>query len=583
MSGRSSKRGLIAGVVSVLLAGLLSGCMTLPESGPVEEVDVATTEQPDSGRVPPPPAPDSTFDGIVRGFLDAMTAEPVSTTVAKEYLMRASRSRWHPDRAIITYTDADVSGSDPVQVRLQGAEKLNSRGAWVEQLTEDESTLEFDMGWDGSQPRIEEAPNALVVPRRWFDDQFVRQQIYFFDVAAQILVPEAVYVPRGAQLATSLVRSLVHGPPADGQLIARTYLPTVNSVSEVRVDVQPDGLAEIDLPGSGAPPSADQLRMMIAQLQWTLRQDPSILQLRVTMDGRLVSGPNDVDVDGSQPYDPAYVHSPTDLYGISDGRLGRVVEEKWTPVRGAFGSADYQLGRAAVDLDGGQKAGVAGVTADARTVYLAQIDDGEAPVEQVIRGSEVLAPAWDVSGRLWLIDRSERGARVWHFKDGRLRPVYVPGISGKRVVDFLVSRDGTRIVAAVRRATGDALVVSRLEHNVDGSVSGATGARLMYAGTETVPFAVQDLAWQSPTNVLVLRKTPNAFTQLSIVPLGAAVSDEPADFGEAMDQDMVGVAASPQQNSLIYCTNARGEIMQVSLTESRLVGRQRIRALTYVG
>lgn len=584
MTGRVSKRGMIAGVVSVLLAGLLSSCVTLPESGPVEDADGAATEPPSSGRVPPPPKEDATSKEIVDGFLAAMTAKPVSTKVAKKYLMRASRSQWHPDREIITYTDATVSYSGPVRVRLEGAEQFNSRGAWVRQLTPAESTLEFKMGWEGSQRRIEEAPQALVVPRRWFDEQYVRQQVYFVDVAAQILVPEAVYVPRGAQLATSLVRSLLHGPPAGGQLISRSYLPKVSSSSDVTVDVDSEGSAEIDLPGSGAPPSTEQIEMMVAQLQWTLRQDPSVLRLQVTVDGVPVTEPDGVDVDGSQPYDPGYVFSPPGLYGIVGGRLGKIDDDKqWTPVEGAFGTADYQLGRVSVDLDGGQRAGVASVTTDGRTVYLAQLEDREAKVEDVLSGTNVLSPAWDVSGRLWMVDRTPRGAKVWVYGGGRLREVTVPGISGKRVVDFLVSRDGTRLIAAVSSATGDELLVSRVEHEFDGRVSGATGARLMYAGTETVPFAVLDLAWRSPTDVLVLRKTPDASTQLSIVPLGTSVSEEADDFGEVMDQDMVEVAASPLSNSPIYCTDAGGEVTQVSLSSSRVIGRLRLRGLTYVG
>jgi hypothetical protein len=584
MTGRVSKRRMFAGVVSVLLAGLLSSCVTLPESGPVEDVDVATTEPPSSGRVPPPPKEDATSKEIVDGFLAAMTAKPVSTTVAREYLMRASRSQWHPDREIITYTDATVSYSDPVRVRLEGAERFNSRGAWAGQLTPAESTLEFKMVWEGSQRRIEEAPQALVVPRRWFDEQFVRQQVYFLDVAAQILVPEAVYVPRGAQLATSLVRSLLQGPPAGGQLIASTYLPSVDRASDVRVDVDADGSAEVDLPGSGASPSKEQSEKMVAQLQWTLRQDPSILRLRVTVDGRPVTEAGGVVIDSGPPYDPGYVFSPPGLYGIVGGRLGKIDDDKqWTPVEGAFGTADYQLRRVAVDLDGGQRAGVAGVTTDGRTVHLAQVEDREAKVEHVLSGTNLLSPAWDVSGRLWLVDRTPRGAKLWVYGGGQLREVTVPGISGKRVVDFLVSRDGTRLIAAVRGAAGDELLVSRVEHEVDGRVSGATGARLMYAGTETVPFAVQDLAWRSPTEVLVLKKTPDASTQLSIVPLGAPVSDEADDFGELMDQDVVEVAASPLSNSPIYCTDAEGEVIQVSLSSSRVIGRLRVRGLTYVG
>ena len=82
-------------------------------------------------------------------------------------------------------------------------------------------------------------------------------------------------------------------------------------------------------------------------------------------------------------------------------------------------------------------------------------------------GQDLLKPAWDVAGRLWLVDRRETGAVVSVVVDRRQRAVQISGVSGARVKPFLVSRDGTRLVAVVRGPKGDQLVVSR--------IGGATG------------------------------------------------------------------------------------------------------------
>ena len=68
---------------------------------------------------------------------------------------------------------------------------------------------------ENNEWRISQAPNALVIPRTFYDQQYQEAEIYFFDPSGRILVPEPVHVPQGiqvAQLASSLVRALVRGP-----------------------------------------------------------------------------------------------------------------------------------------------------------------------------------------------------------------------------------------------------------------------------------------------------------------------------------------------------------------------------------
>ena len=55
-------------------------------------------------------------------------------------------------------------------------------------------------------------PDALMVPRVWFEEPVPAASLYFFDPTARILVPEPVFVPGGDQVASSLVNGLLAGP-----------------------------------------------------------------------------------------------------------------------------------------------------------------------------------------------------------------------------------------------------------------------------------------------------------------------------------------------------------------------------------
>ncbi|MEZ5096650.1 MAG: LpqB family beta-propeller domain-containing protein [Nocardioides sp.] len=146
---------------------------------------------------------------------------------------------------------------------------------------------------------------------------------------------------------------------------------------------------------------------------------------------------------------------------------------------------------------------MAGVSDDGTAVSWSRLREQKAPVREVVSGAtDLLRPAWDVQGTLWLVDRSSDGALVLTVAGGRRASLIVPGVTGEQVRRFLVSRDGSRLVAVLRRPNGDALVVSRLRRDEQGRVVSATPAR-------EVPWTtgvgrIQDIGWRSPTSVSVL-------------------------------------------------------------------------------
>ncbi len=72
--------------------------------------------------------------------------------------------------------------------------------------------LHFRLAIEGGEFRITNPLDALVVPASWFTQRYRQASLYFFDRGARVLAPEPVFVPRGEQLATSLVDGLLVGP-----------------------------------------------------------------------------------------------------------------------------------------------------------------------------------------------------------------------------------------------------------------------------------------------------------------------------------------------------------------------------------
>ena len=86
-----------------------------------------------------------------------------------------------------------------------------------------------------------------------------------------------------------------------------------------------------------------------------------------------------------------------------------------------------------------------------------------------------------------------------------MRPVDVDGISGKDVKGFLISRDGSRLIAVIRDdAEEDSIVVSRILSTGEGQVVGALSAENV-TDPDNPDGQIRDIAWRSPTRIAVLQ------------------------------------------------------------------------------
>jgi Lipoprotein LpqB beta-propeller domain/Sporulation and spore germination len=574
---------LAVGLAVATSAGVTS-CVRVPDNGPVVEantrVQVEDAQAPFSR--PRPPQPGARPNDIVSGFLEAMVATPLQTNGAAEYLTTQGRSVWHPDQ-VLSYTTEQVGTPrrDTVQVRLSGTERIGSRGQWLGRVPPGAARLTFPMEREDGEWRIARAPDALILPQSFYDQNFQDAALYFFDPSGRILVPEPVHVPEGSQLASSLVRALLRGPqPSLDNGVTRTFIPPGLEVGlSVPVDRK---VAAVNL--NGADPgtlSRRSVRRMLAQLAWTLRQDPSISSFTLTIAGHPVtdaSGVSHFPVTSAEAdrYDPAGGRATGQSYALRHGRLVSGLLGRPSPVNGPFGYTAQGVGPFAVNLS---STTVAGVTPDALLLgsFL-----GEGEPATLLTGSGLLRPAWDFANRLWEIQDRPRGALVMYAAHGNVHRVYVPGISGRHVTRFLMSRDGSRIVAVLRGATADHIVTSRIRYDADGRATRGTRAlpiRWDSSGTTRI----RDLGWTTPTTIAVLDQLSPAHAEVRILNVDGSMAPNETS-PTSINGRVVGLVTSPVAAQTPYAVVKSSGLVDISpAVPTRTLPIGGLRHLTYAG
>jgi hypothetical protein len=523
---------LVALVAALVLDLAASGCVSLPRSGSVHSSGVVDAAESDTlvDYTPPGPTPKVDRVPLVDGFLTSMTATPLTTYVARQFLTAASSRTWAPQRGTVVYDSEQlVSTRQGVDLRLRGVVELDGRGSWLGDPTSGRGhDYRLHLVRERGQWRIANPPDRLLIPRTHFDTQYQQALLYFFDQAAQVLVPEPVYVPRGRQTPTLLVTALLKGPEPALRDVERTFVPAGARLDGISVPVSGTGTVEVPLSPDVLDLGSRRLEMLFAQLAWTLRQVPGVRRLRVTVAGTpvdLAGGREDLPVDAWSRYDPAVAYASTDLFGLREGRVVSVGEGHERRVSGPFGVLRLGVRSIAVDLLAQR---VAGVSADGHEVLEADRDGvpGRPPtpddVRTLYRGADLLRPSYDLYGQLWLVDRTTAGAQLSVVRSGRARPVTAPGITGADVLGFVLSRDGTRLVAQVRRHGHQRLVISRVRRDGQGQVEGLTPARaLPVAGASG---ALRDVAWRTPASLAVLLRPSGSTSQVVVVTVDGSVT-----------------------------------------------------------
>jgi hypothetical protein len=519
MSPRGARRLRVAALALVLLVGsALAGCSSLPESGPVRVSSENGADQPQGAPYfnPPGPAEDGSPSAIVSGFLVAMQANPLSTSVARSFLSERARGSWKPNRGTIVYEASTVTPTRTgARVRLSDTRRLDSRGGWQGGRPGRAETLDIRLVSESGQWRIDNPADALVVPTSFFDRTFARFNLYFYDQTGRVLLPDPVFIPRGDQTATNLVRGLLAGPGRALRDITGSALPSRTGL-DLSVVVTESGVAEVPLSREVLRASPNELSRAVDQLAWTLRQVPGIERVRITVSGTPVPLPGgrvDAPVTSGEEFDAAGA-GDAEMWGLRGGRVVDLTTGSGDAVEGPLGGPGYAMRSLAVSESPRR---IAAVSGNGSTVFVAAAEGGSGtgPVSRpVTGGTDVLRPAYDMFGDLWIVDRTPQGARVLVVDEDRVRRLRVPGVTGADVAAFAVARDGSRLAVAYAGTPAPAVRVTDILRTDEGIVSGAGRSRVLRAGDEA---RIVDLGWRDPATLAVLSRPTGETSRVGFV------------------------------------------------------------------
>ncbi len=497
-----------------LTLAVLGGCTTLPESGSVHrQAAVRPDRALDAPYFDPPgPAKDGTPAAIVSGFLVAMQANPLSTSVARKFLSERARETWKPNRGTIVYEAFRVTPTRTgATVSLADTRRLDARGGLRVGPPGRSETLKVLLVSEGGQWRIDNPMNALVVPTSFFDRGFARFNLYFYDQTGRVLLPDPVFLPRGEQTATNLVRGLLAGPGPTLNDISRSALPSHTDL-DLSVVVTESGIAEVPLSRDALRASPSELSRAIDQLAWTLRQVPGIQRVRMTVAGvplPLPGGRVDAPVTTGADFDAGGT-SDAELWGLRGGRVVDLSSNAATSVDGSLGRPGYSMRSFAVSES---PHAIAAVSGNGSTVFVSSADGGAESTSvsrPVVGATDLLRPSYDMFGDLWLMDRTALGARVLVVSGGQVRRLRIPGVTGTDVAGFSIARDGSRLAVAYGGTQAPRVRVIAILRTDEGIVSGAGRSQELSPNLADAARVV-DIGWRDPATLAVLSR-PTAET-----------------------------------------------------------------------
>lgn len=565
-------RLLLAALVLAVLTDLgAGGCVSLPRQGPVRSATVADSGDGETlvDYTPSGPRPGSTPGVLVDHFLTSMTATPLNTVVAREFLTSASSPAWVPERGTVVYGSQQLL-SEPggrVSLLLRDVVELDSRGTWLGDPTSGRGRdYHLRLVKEDGEWRVDHPPDRLLIPRAHFDTEYEQFLLYFLDSTATVLVPEPVYVPRGRQAPTLLLSSLLRGPEPALRRSERTSFPRGTALDGISVPVSRDGTAEVPLNSRALAVDGQQQDLLFAQIAWTLGQVPGVERVRVTVDGTTIDPPGsaeDVSVDAFSRFDPSVGYASTALFGSRDRRVVSLEGGGEDAISGPSGALPVGFRSIAVDLLAQR---VAGVSADGRSVLESDRDGvpGRIATLADIRtvyagGTDVLRPAYDLYGQLWLLDRAGPGARLSVVRGGTARPVPAPGLTGQDVRRFVLSRDGTRLVAQVRRGGTDRLLLARVQRDAKGRVTGVDAARPL--AVEGSSARILDIAWRSPAGLAVLTAPAPGSSRVLVVKVdGSSTGPDLGSDIEPFRGSAVRLVGSPSAGTPLLLGTADGRL-----------------------
>ena len=499
-------RALLLGLVVVLLA--LTGCVSVPTSGPVEKVEGS---QPDcqncvNVEVATPAAGDEPRQ-IVEDFLRANYNYQPNYSVAKQYLTRSAAEKWSSEEGASIYTGAPEARGDTVVLRGRVVGSLDRDRTFT--ARDQELTYDFGVVKEDGQWRISNPPGGLMVAKFAFDQFYQRYNLYFIG-NGDSLVPDSIYLPdlrNPANVASAMVKALLDGPSRWLAPAVSTAVPQDTTLSVDSVTIA-DGIASVPLSEQVLQLPDAQRTLLAAQLVYTLKQVPVVKQVQLLVNSQPFRVPG-IGSDGlvavesvSRELDPVPFVTAEQPYAVRSGAVAFVTGTETPELQDLPGQSAqrYQVDSLAVSVANTDLA----LVTDDRSVLrrrLTTSDEGRV----VLRGvGKLLRPQFSRTGEIWAVGDQGGRQRMWVATADGTREVTAPVLGEGRVVAFRLSPDGSRLALLVRQGRRTVLGLARILRSDETTVEGWRELDTRSGVAAPTFTELRDVAWLDATNLMVL-------------------------------------------------------------------------------
>jgi len=527
ITARRAWRGAVAALAAVVVVAL-AACASIPDSGPVRQgAPVAQVNDPlDLDFNPSPPEKGASQQRIVQGFIDAASSPKNNFQIAREYLTRSMAASWNPDESVTVDDGRNRSYDDQGtlwRVEVTPVANVDSVGAYHPVSSTAPVGLNYQLVRENNEWRIAVAPNGVVIDEPTFRAVYTQQTLYFYSPGWAYLVPDARWFPaRVASAATRVASAVLAGPAPWLTGAVATAFPKGTQLAVPSVTTS-GGVAQVDLSSEAGQADPLQLQRMQYQLEQSLGSLAESVQLSI--EGNVQQVPSlgsSALPTRNPPVDSRPFVARGDVFGSLNG-------DSVTPLSG-MSDKIVSLQPSAVTLNASRdQAAVLSATG----VY--SVRKGGEPVRVDSRGG-LIAPSLDPEGWVWSVPSgSPHAVQVATPTGGDPHAVAATWPNATAILSLSVSRDGTRVAALLRTATGYSLMAAGIVRGSNGSPVSLTDPIELAAPSATPRSA----AWTSDLTVAVLISTSGEATSISQQTVGGG---QTTTSGPASGQTIVGAS-----------------------------------------
>ena len=439
--------------LAVLLLVSLTGCATLPVSGPVR---IGPDLEPPSDSTSFYYSPATPVDGaseaeILAGFLAAGTAPQNDYAIAREYLSESIRASWNPNQELliqkstpqVTFTESGIAF-----VEVEVTARVDANGRYEALPAGSTRTLEYALSDQAGQVRISSAPDVTIVIRPVFDVVFRSYSVYFLDQSKSALVPELRWFPANPATGTKLVNALLAGPSDWLKPAVVSAIPTGTVLSLDAVTVQEE-VALVDLSARALVASLSDRALMKAQLVATLSQLPTITKVAISIERSVQDIP---DSELSVKFGPNGTMVALGEYGLK-AVSGAATDE--IPAGASF-FGSREVTNLALSASTSK---IAASTSNG--VFETSLDNPGAAVKFLDPRTTLTAIQYDQLGKLWLVSGSQVSVDS--------KPLSASWLSGQSISAFALSPEGSRAALIVGRGATNQVLLTSVIRNQAGT------------------------------------------------------------------------------------------------------------------